>query len=290
MNPPELFEVPVRGGALTVARWGRGGPVVLAPHGVTANHVSWTLVAAELGDDVTLLAPDLRGRGASAGLPGPWGMAAHADDLLAVLDHLEVREAVVAGHSMGGFVAVKAAARYPDRITALVLLDGGIRLPVPPGLDVDEVLLAVIGPAMERLSRTFDSREAYRDHWRAHPAVGPHWNLALEAYVDYDVHEVDGAWVSRVELEAIRADGRDTLIDESLTTDLPQLRQRVHFVWAPRGILDADPLYPAEVVDHVAATTAITVHRLTDVNHYTMMLTADGARAVAEQIRSALGA
>ena len=80
--------VPVAGGDLFVARWG-SGPPVLAVHGITGSHAAWPWVADRLAGAVSLIAPDLRGRGASNGLPGPFGMAAHAADLVAVLDHLE---------------------------------------------------------------------------------------------------------------------------------------------------------------------------------------------------------
>jgi pimeloyl-ACP methyl ester carboxylesterase len=58
---------------------------------------------------------------------------------------------------MGGFVAVSCAARYPEWIARVVLVDGGLRLGVeaPAASTVDDVLEAVPGPALERLRRTF---------------------------------------------------------------------------------------------------------------------------------------
>src|SRR5918998_4160417 len=100
---PERFDVHVAGGELAAYRWPGDGPLVVAAHGITSNHRSWGVVAAALDGDVTLVAPDLRGRGRSNGLPGPYGIERHADDVAALLDHLEVERAVVAGHSMGGF-------------------------------------------------------------------------------------------------------------------------------------------------------------------------------------------
>ncbi|MGK3816897.1 alpha/beta fold hydrolase, partial [Enterococcus faecium] len=55
--------------------------------------------------DVRLLAPDLRGRGRSADLSGPFGMSAHSDDLAAILDAAGVDRALIVGHSMGAFVS-----------------------------------------------------------------------------------------------------------------------------------------------------------------------------------------
>ena len=291
---PETFSVPVAGGDLLVARWDAGpdAPVVLAPHGITASHTSWPYVAAALRNDrVTLVAPDLRGRGASAHLPGPYGMAAHADDLVAILDHLGLERAVIAGHSMGAFVATTAGVRHPDRVQSLVLIDGGVPLPMPPGLDVDQILTAVIGPAMDRLSMTFESREAYRDFWKAHPAFADDkgaWNEVAEAYVDYDLTGTEPELRSRVSADAVRADATDTLVDDTATTALEHLTCPVTLVWAPRGLQNQTPgLYTAEVVAdlHARFGDRFDDVLVEDVNHYTITLLPRGAEAVADVIR-----
>src|SRR5690606_35734870 len=109
------FNAPVRGGELAAGAWGpeAARATVLAIHGITANHLAWPFVAAAL-DDLRVLAPDLRGRGRSGTLPGPWGMLQHADDLVALLDAAGIDRVTVVGHSMGGFVAATLAARHPD--------------------------------------------------------------------------------------------------------------------------------------------------------------------------------
>jgi hypothetical protein len=81
----EQFDVAVPGGSLQVGRWGTTGPTVLALHGITAKHMAWLEVARNL-PGVTLLAPDLRGRGRSADLPGPFGLGAHVADIVALLE------------------------------------------------------------------------------------------------------------------------------------------------------------------------------------------------------------
>src|SRR6476646_1842770 len=116
--------VPVAGGVLAVARAGpppdHADAVVLAIHGITANMMAWASVARELARyRVTMLAPDLRGRGESAALRGPYGFAAHVADLLAMLDHAGVQRAVLAGHSMGAYVAARLAAEHPERAAGL---------------------------------------------------------------------------------------------------------------------------------------------------------------------------
>src|SRR4030081_2736618 len=85
------FEVPVTGGTLHVARAGppanAADCVVLAAHGVTASLMTWRTIARELDERICLLAPDLRGRGRSATLPGPNGLPPHVADLPPVLDY-----------------------------------------------------------------------------------------------------------------------------------------------------------------------------------------------------------
>ncbi len=280
---PELLDVPVRGGNLRVARWPGDGPTVVAAHGITANWVSWARVAAALDGRATLLAPDLRGRGDSGTLPGPYGMVAHADDLVAVIDHVGADRAVVAGHSMGGFVTAVTATRHADRVERVVLVDGGAALAVPEGTDIDAVLQAVIGPAMQRLSMTFTSPQAYRDFWRDHPALRDDWDETVEAYIDHDLRGNPPEVRSKCALDAIRADGADTLVNAAARDAVHALRCPGVLLWAPRGLMDETPgLYTEE---RLSALSLPLPHRLVpDVNHYTILLTDAGARAVADAL------
>ncbi len=107
----------------------RASDIVLFVHGMTASAMTWPLLISRLPSDVATISVDLRGRGDSALLDGPWGMANHADDLGRLLDSLGVdRKLLVVGHSMGAFVASTFALLYPDRVRGLVLVDGGVEL------------------------------------------------------------------------------------------------------------------------------------------------------------------
>ena len=129
----EAVDVEVRGGSLRVGIWGtESGPPVLAIHGITASHLAWQLVAEAL-PDLRIIAPDLRGRGRSSELPGPYGFDQHADDLARLIDQLGLGPVPIVGHSMGGFVAVAVAHRHPDLISGVLLLDGGLPFVRRPG-------------------------------------------------------------------------------------------------------------------------------------------------------------
>jgi lipase len=291
------YEVAVAGGALHVARSGPPAPdaggVVLAVHGITASHLAWRAVARELaGEPVSLLAPDLRGRGHSARLPGPYGIAAHVADLVAVLDDAGAERAVLVGHSMGGYVAVRLAAEHPDRVAAIVLLDGGVPLPLPAEEDPDDVLEKTVGPAVARLHMTFASREDYVAHWRSHPALADAWNCDVELYAGYDVMGEPGAMRCVVSEDAVRADSAELLSEEAARSALDRTRAPLHLLRAPRGFrnegdrpfISPDALkafaadYPNAQVDDVAG-----------VNHYTLTLGASpGPSRVADAIRAAL--
>ena len=103
--------------AVPGGRWPGVRPTVLAAHGITASHACWVTVA----------------------------------------DHLDLDDVVIAGHSMGGFVAA------PDRIQGLVLADGGPpEGTIFPTADVsaDHHLEQALGPALRRLRITYPTREA----------------------------------------------------------------------------------------------------------------------------------
>jgi pimeloyl-ACP methyl ester carboxylesterase len=266
------YDVPVRGGSLRVVEWPGDGPLVIAAHGITANALSWAAVGRELGGRVRLAVPDLRGRAGSAGLAGPYGMKAHADDLIAVADHLGAGQVGLAGHSMGGFVVTATAARHPSRVAWVLLADGGLPLPSPPGLTVDEILLATIGPAMQRLSMTFASPAEYVDYFRGNPALGRYWTPEIEAYVRRDFTGTG----SSCAIEAVRADARDMLTDPAPAAGFPLLG-------APRGMQDQDTgMYPRAQLEAAGAEL------IPDVNHYTILL-GKGAPVIAGRIRALAG-
>jgi pimeloyl-ACP methyl ester carboxylesterase len=291
LAPYESFPVDVEGGQLHVGSWGKGSRTVLAAHGITGNHVSWQAVARALDDDITLVAPDLRGRGRSADLPGPYGMRAHAADLVAVLDHLGLERAPLVGHSMGAYVATVAAVTDPDRWSSIVLVDGGVALPLPDGVDPDAMLVGVLGPALARLEMTFESRGAYQAFWQEHPAFTEPgaWNEDTEAYLDHDLVGDAPELRSSASLAAVRHDGTELLIDHEVRRAALEMTQDAVLLRAPRGLLNqVPPLLPDELLDPLRNRWPIRMEMLVEnTNHYSIVLAQRGASTVARHLLAA---
>jgi pimeloyl-ACP methyl ester carboxylesterase len=112
------------GHTVGVAVCGRGVPLVVV-HGFSAEGILYAQTLSRLVDlGFKVIAVDTAGHGGTLGLPtNAQSMASYADLLARVLDHLGVREAVLAGHSMGGRLVAELAANDPSRVIAVILLD-----------------------------------------------------------------------------------------------------------------------------------------------------------------------
>ena len=298
MSQPSSYRtttVPVRGGEIAVGVWGPDdAPTILAIHGITASHRAWALLA-EAAPELRIIAPDLRGRGRSNRLPGPWGMPTHTADMVAVLDAFGVQRCVVLGHSMGAFVAATLGMRHPATVAELVLVDGGLPLPLPQGIEPEGLLRALIGPAAERLAMRFASREVYRDFWRKHPAFANDWSTAVEDYADYDLGDCDldgeapgfkpASVYAAVAEDSLQLSGDTGYLDALATLSMP-----IQFLRAERGILnEPTPLYSTSTVEEWdTRISSLTPHDVSDVNHYTIVMSARGAAEVSGYVRSAI--
>jgi pimeloyl-ACP methyl ester carboxylesterase len=298
VNNYRTFEVAVPGGTLRGGIWGSSGPAVLCAHGITGNHVSFEALGEQLGDFARVIAPDHRGRGRSRDITGPWGMKQHASDLMAVLDHLGIRRAdVVVGHSMGGFTAAVTAARYPERIGGIVMVDGGIpvlRMPFVTKLPFSELIVEylikrVIGPSLTRLEMSFASRDAYRQFWRGHPALIGNWSEYVEHYLDYDLMGEPPSLRPTTRKDAMMRDVFTQLEEDLIPRSLKQLRQPVRFLRAEHGVMNDKPLYDAQRLAKQSTVIRQFVSRsLPGINHFTILLSERGAREIAAEVRALL--
>lgn len=284
---PREYGVPVDGGMLHVGEYGPpDAPAIVAVHGITASHRAWSAVARAL-PGVRIIAPDLRGRGLSNTLGGPYGMARHAADLETMMESIGLTRAPIVGHSMGGFVALVASELAPKRFPLLLLVDGGLPFVLPDGVAIEDAVAATLGPAAARLSETFDSPEQYLEFWRQHPALVDNWSDDFEQYALYDLQDGHAA----TSLEAMAADSRDLYGSEEITAALGE-RKELTLLTAPRGLLDETPgLYPPAVVERWRRELPLaSITEIPDVNHYTILMGERGATAVAARMRAMIGA
>jgi lipase len=289
-TPARIHDAEVTGGTLRVLSWGDGPRPVIAVHGITANAVCWQAVARALPEDWTLYAVDLRGRGHSAALPGPYGFDQHGADLRAAVHALGLHRPVLVGHSLGAYIALLAANAHPQAFGRLVLIDGGLPLPVPSGADLDGLLAASLGPALARLTETYPTPEAYVEFWRAHPALTHNWTGDVELYVRYDLTGEPGALHSRVVANSARSDGRDLLASgERIAAALVRRASPTPLLRAPAGMFGQPPgVIPDELATHWQDTVpALTVATIPATNHYSILFDQAAAGIIAGQLVSA---
>ena len=116
-----MDKIKVNGIEFAYTRQGKGTPLVLL-HGFPLDHYIWDEVAPLLEDSFDLIIPDLRGFGESTTVDTPYTMDDLASDIAGLLDHLGIDRSAIAGHSMGGYVALAFARLYPKKISGLGLV------------------------------------------------------------------------------------------------------------------------------------------------------------------------
>jgi 3-oxoadipate enol-lactonase len=116
-----MQKVNVNGIDLAYTRHGSGTPLVLL-HGYPLDGSIWSEVVPLLQDRFDLIIPDMRGFGESSREVAPHSLDDYASDIVGLLDRLNIEKTAIAGHSMGGYVALAFARLYPERVSALGLV------------------------------------------------------------------------------------------------------------------------------------------------------------------------
>ena len=174
----------------------------LLVHGLTGRADAFRALVEELeSSGLTgwrFLAADLRGRGVTGRVEGPAGIPVHTADLVALMEREGTDRVSFVGHSLGAMIGVYLAAHHPDRVSRLVLVDGGS--------DVTDEVDALLSPVVERLEQTYPSREAYVEYLKSLPVFEGRWDERLERYFAGDVRPDDGGWHHHADLETVKDD------------------------------------------------------------------------------------
>jgi pimeloyl-ACP methyl ester carboxylesterase len=164
---------------LHVLTWGdEAKDKVLLLHGFQDGAWSWDLVAPHLVEaGYCVIAPDLRGFGASAWVPagGYYHFPDYVFDVAELADALAPEPFSLVGHSMGGNVATMYASTFPERVKKLALLEGVGPPAMPESMTVDRVRLWIDGvrKSREKEEKVMSFDEAVRRLSIGHPAVSP---------------------------------------------------------------------------------------------------------------------
>lgn len=139
---------------LHYADWGNeAAPPLILIHGGLDHCRNWDAVAKELQPHFRIVAPDLRGHGDSEWAKGSsYSLSDNVHDLTRLMRVLNVQDAAIVGHSMGGMIALAYAGTYPDRVSRLAVLDGAFLSGSQPA------------PIAERMSRWIDQLERISEH------------------------------------------------------------------------------------------------------------------------------
>jgi pimeloyl-ACP methyl ester carboxylesterase len=124
MQPQDIF-VSANGLNFHLLDWGGTGEWLIFLHGLASQAHMFDPVAPQLIDSFRVIAIDQRGHGLSDKPDSGYDWATVTSDLNAILNALKIDRAVLAGHSWGGNVAAQYAADHPNRVSGLILIDGG---------------------------------------------------------------------------------------------------------------------------------------------------------------------
>ena len=180
---------------LHVHDWGPAdGPALFCLHGVTSWGGRFRYLAERRLAGYHVLAPDLRGHGFSDWEP-PWNLGAHVGDLVDTLDALRLGRVDVMGHSFGGRLGLELAARRPERVNRLVLLDPAVWVPPPIALERAE---------LARADNSFASVEEAIDARLADNPLGDRELIADDVRHQLQLGD-DGRWRTRYARSAVVA-------------------------------------------------------------------------------------
>lgn len=254
MPPPIERDLTASGVRLRVVEGGSGAPVVLL-HGLFVDHSSWDDVIEQLGDDFRLVAPDLPGFGDSekpAPSRFPYGVDAFAETIADLYAGLELGRAALVGHALGGAVALTLAARHPELVNRLVLVDS-LCYPTRPDITRRIVRTPVVGGfVFKQLWGRTAFRTFFRDAMLSPRAAVP--SHRIDRY--YEIFNEPMARNSAL------ATLRGTIDTRSIVAQTSRIQTPTLVIWGR-----ADRLYPAGFGQRLAREIRGAGFELVDAGH-----------------------
>jgi pimeloyl-ACP methyl ester carboxylesterase len=254
------------------------GPTVVLMHGLTANaHAFDGLISAGLNTSCEVISIDLRGRGQSE-QPEDYSMAAHAGDIIGLLDGLGIKKAILGGHSFGALLSLYLAFHFPDRVEKLVILDAAARM--------HERTKEMLGPALGRLGQTYPSFEAYIEKVKSAPYL-TFWDEAMLSYYRADVEEAQNGTVRCIPQLTYMLRAVNGVLEEPWLEYLETITQPAVLVNGPGVYTMEAPLLPKDNALETVRMMRACVYVEVPGNHQTMLY-GEGAKAICRVIHEFL--
>jgi pimeloyl-ACP methyl ester carboxylesterase len=246
MTEPKLIKANGDGIQIQLAIWEGKGKQILCIHGLTANCRFWDCLASALSPQHRVIAMDLRGRGLSDKPSKGYSIKHHCKDILALMNDQELQRPVLMGHSLGAFISLVFAARYPQRVNQLILVDGGGKLSKAQWARV----FKSIKPSLDRLGQVFPSFGDYLSPMKQAPFLQP-WNAYMETYFRYEIEEAEGGVRSRVDPKHIEEESTN-IRNEDPSQFYAKVIRPTLILRATEGMLAEDDfVLPENVVDRM---------------------------------------
>lgn len=231
------------------------GPSLILLHGLFTDHTTWDSVGDALDKHYRVVAPDLPGFGQSEKPPEsrfPYGINAFAEAVVDLYAGLELGRAVLVGHALGGAVAITLAARHPELISRLVLVDA-LCYPAAPDLASKVALAPIVGGfAFKQLWGKSAFRAYFRESYLSRDARIP--TARVDHY--YETFNTPAARASA--LATLRAT-RDT---RPVVADIARISTPTLIIWGRD-----DSLYPATLGQRMAREIHDAGFQMLDAGH-----------------------
>lgn len=276
----DVIGVPVPGGTLTVELAGGLTAPVLVIHGLISQRRQWNWLR-NVRPELSLIMPDLRGRGESHGVTGSSSMSRHAEDMVAILDQVGLDSVLVCGVSMGAVVAVEMAIAHPSRVRGLALVDGGFPTATGSRLTPEatpDIFLGLTRTRAQAWPSVFEYAQSAIG--RLSPLLSP-FDLSL---IDCLQHDLDPHGIRRLNCDMLHEDAASVLRQQRAWE---QLRVPAWLLTAEWGTgTGTAPAYTPGAVESIRRQigSPLTVQQVQAVDHASAIMSVTGAQAVAKLI------
>ncbi|MGH3430756.1 MAG: alpha/beta fold hydrolase [Mycobacteriales bacterium] len=227
---------------------GGDGPSVVLLHGLAGHADEWAHTASWLTGRCRAVALDARGHGRSERLPADVTRDSLVADAVFVIERLGLQPVVVVGQSVGGLTALSLAARRPELVRGLVLVDAS---PAGGGEDVDDAVNATAG-ALREWPVPFRSRQGAQAFFAERFGAG----LAAEAWTNGLEHREDG-WRPRFDV-AVMAQTLRQAISSPSWEEWERIACPTLVVRAGNGVVESE--IATEMIERLPGARLVELH------------------------------